>query len=118
MRKPRNYTRHLVCLILALAGLLSATTLMPEPEGRASAQAPGPSWSLTGSLNVGRYEHTATLLPNGQVLVAGGRVSQNQGLANIETSYLLQKMEQYEGIAILATNLRQNLDEAFTRRLQ
>lgn len=38
--------------------------------------------------------------------------------ANIETSYLLQKMEQYEGIAVLATNLRQNLDEAFTRRLQ
>jgi SpoVK/Ycf46/Vps4 family AAA+-type ATPase len=38
--------------------------------------------------------------------------------ANIETSYLLQKMEQYEGIAILATNLRQNMDEAFTRRLQ
>jgi SpoVK/Ycf46/Vps4 family AAA+-type ATPase len=38
--------------------------------------------------------------------------------ANIETSYLLQKMEQYEGVAILATNLRQNLDEAFMRRLQ
>ncbi len=38
--------------------------------------------------------------------------------ANIEVSYLLQKMEQYEGIAILATNLRQNLDEAFLRRLQ
>lgn len=38
--------------------------------------------------------------------------------ANIETSYLLQRMEQYDGIAILATNLRQNLDEAFTRRLQ
>jgi SpoVK/Ycf46/Vps4 family AAA+-type ATPase len=38
--------------------------------------------------------------------------------ANIEISYLLQKMEQYEGIAILATNLRQNLDEAFLRRLQ
>jgi len=37
--------------------------------------------------------------------------------ANIEISYLLQKMEQYEGITILATNLRQNLDEAFTRRL-
>lgn len=37
--------------------------------------------------------------------------------ANIEVSYLLQKMEQYEGLAILATNLRQNLDEAFTRRL-
>ncbi|HUS12538.1 MAG TPA: AAA family ATPase, partial [Pyrinomonadaceae bacterium] len=38
--------------------------------------------------------------------------------ANIEISYLLQKMEQYEGVAILATNLRQNLDEAFLRRLQ
>jgi SpoVK/Ycf46/Vps4 family AAA+-type ATPase len=37
--------------------------------------------------------------------------------ANIEISYLLQKMEQYEGVAILATNLRQNLDEAFVRRL-
>ncbi len=37
--------------------------------------------------------------------------------ANIEISYLLQKMEQYEGIAILATNLRGNLDESFTRRL-
>ena len=31
--------------------------------------------------------------------------------ANIEISYLLQQMEQYDGIAILATNLRQNLDE-------
>jgi SpoVK/Ycf46/Vps4 family AAA+-type ATPase len=38
--------------------------------------------------------------------------------ANIEIGYLLQKMEEYEGVAILATNLRQNLDEAFVRRLQ
>ena len=37
--------------------------------------------------------------------------------ANLEISYLLQKMEQYEGISILATNLRQNLDDAFQRRL-
>ena len=37
--------------------------------------------------------------------------------ANIEISYLLQKFEEYEGVAILATNLRQNLDEAFLRRL-
>ncbi|MHC5258246.1 ATP-binding protein [Streptomyces sp. UC4497] len=37
--------------------------------------------------------------------------------ANIETGYLLQKMEQHAGITILATNLRQHLDEAFTRRL-
>ncbi|MBU4261464.1 MAG: ATP-binding protein [Proteobacteria bacterium] len=38
--------------------------------------------------------------------------------ANIETSYLLQKMEEHEGMVILATNLRANMDEAFTRRLR
>ena len=38
--------------------------------------------------------------------------------ANIEISYLLQKMDHYEGIAILATNLRENMDDAFVRRLQ
>jgi ATP-dependent 26S proteasome regulatory subunit len=38
--------------------------------------------------------------------------------ANIEIGYLLQKMEEYEGIAILATNLRHHLDEAFVRRMQ
>jgi SpoVK/Ycf46/Vps4 family AAA+-type ATPase len=37
--------------------------------------------------------------------------------ANVEIAYLLQRMELFEGIAILATNLRANLDEAFTRRL-
>lgn len=37
--------------------------------------------------------------------------------ANIEISYLLQRMETYDGVVILATNMRANLDEAFTRRL-
>jgi SpoVK/Ycf46/Vps4 family AAA+-type ATPase len=37
--------------------------------------------------------------------------------ANVEVAYLLQKMEEYEGIVILATNFRKNMDEAFTRRL-
>ena len=37
--------------------------------------------------------------------------------ANLEISYLLQKMEEYEGVAILATNMRAHLDEAFLRRL-
>jgi len=37
--------------------------------------------------------------------------------ANIEVAYLLQKMEQFDGLAILATNLKQNIDEAFARRL-
>jgi hypothetical protein len=38
--------------------------------------------------------------------------------ANIETSYLLQQLEEYDGLVVLATNLRQNLDEAFTRRIR
>lgn len=38
--------------------------------------------------------------------------------ANMEISYLLQRMEQYDGITILATNLRANMDDAFTRRMQ
>jgi hypothetical protein len=37
--------------------------------------------------------------------------------ANLEVSYLLQRMEEYEGLAILSTNLHANLDDAFTRRL-
>jgi len=37
--------------------------------------------------------------------------------ANMEVSYLLQRMEEYEGVVILATNLRKNMDEAFVRRM-
>lgn len=38
--------------------------------------------------------------------------------ANLETSYLLQRLEEYEGITILATNLIKNIDLAFKRRFQ
>ena len=38
--------------------------------------------------------------------------------ANVEVGYLLQRMEELDGIAILATNLKQNLDEAFARRMR
>ncbi len=37
--------------------------------------------------------------------------------ANVEVAYLLQRLETYEGVAVLATNLRTNIDDAFTRRL-
>ena len=37
--------------------------------------------------------------------------------ANVESAYLLQRMESFDGLAILATNLRANIDDAFTRRL-
>lgn len=38
--------------------------------------------------------------------------------ANLETAYLLTRLEQFEGLAILATNFRQNIDAAFLRRLE
>ncbi len=38
--------------------------------------------------------------------------------ANIEISYLLQRIEDYKGIVILATNFRKNIDEAFSRRIR
>ncbi len=38
--------------------------------------------------------------------------------ANIEIGYLLQKMEEYDGVVILATNLSKNIDDAFLRRMQ
>ncbi len=37
--------------------------------------------------------------------------------ANVESAYLLQRLESFDGLAVLATNLRSNIDEAFTRRL-
>ena len=38
--------------------------------------------------------------------------------ANIEISYLLQRMEEHDGVSLLTTNRRRDLDEAFVRRLQ
>lgn len=37
--------------------------------------------------------------------------------ANVETSYLLQKMEEYRGVVIMTTNLLSNIDAAFLRRI-
>lgn len=37
---------------------------------------------------------------------------------NMEAAYLLQKMEEYSGVSVLATNFLQNFDEAFKRRLK
>lgn len=41
----------------------------------------------------------------------------NDKYANAETAYLLQKIEEYSGVSILATNVMQNFDNAFKRRM-
>ncbi len=38
--------------------------------------------------------------------------------ANLETAYLLSRLERFDGIAVLASNLRQNIDSAFGRRIE
>src|SRR5207302_10674572 len=44
----------------------------------------GGKWTVTGSLNTPRWEHTSALLPNVKVLVAGGRCLVNVVLASAE----------------------------------
>jgi hypothetical protein len=44
--------------------------------------------------------------------------SSNDRYANLEVNYLLQRMETYNGVTLLATNLEQGIDEAFKRRVR
>jgi hypothetical protein len=50
-----------------------------DPDGGTNG-----SWTTVGSLNVGRFFHSATLLPNGKVLVAGGEDLDFNSLTNAE----------------------------------
>ncbi|MEM7531269.1 MAG: AAA family ATPase [Chloroflexota bacterium] len=44
--------------------------------------------------------------------------SSHDRYANIEVNYLLQRIEAFQGLAILATNFKSSLDDAFTRRIR
>src|SRR2546428_4916314 len=68
MRSTRICAPQLTVLIMAVI----AVTVFAASARPAFTQSTGPSWSYTGSLNTPRYGHTATLLPNGKVLVVGG----------------------------------------------
>ncbi len=64
-------------------------------------------------------EAQAVLLFDEADALFGSRTSTQSAVdryANLETNYLLQRIEEYDGIAILSSNLKQNIDEAFTRR--
>jgi N-acetylneuraminic acid mutarotase len=62
----------LVCFIYGLTPTINCWD-RPVSQQAIIPQANMGRWILTGSLNTARYGHTATLLSNGKVLVAGGR---------------------------------------------
>jgi hypothetical protein len=72
MKNKSNYVRRFHGLILALTCLITVSGLPLGQAGLVFAQSTGPGWTSTGNLNTARNSHTATLLPNGKVLVAGG----------------------------------------------
>ncbi|MDH3307056.1 MAG: ATP-binding protein, partial [Acidimicrobiia bacterium] len=43
--------------------------------------------------------------------------SANDRFANLETNYLLQRLETYDGVVIVTTNAAENIDQAFQRRM-
>ena len=61
--------------------VLGALTMLPAVPTLAAGSG---TWTLTGSLHVARADFTATLLPNGQVLVVGGRPTSYTPLASAE----------------------------------
>ena len=66
-----------VAVFCSLAFLSSSALLVPAAHG-------ANTFTATGSLGTGRYSHTATLLPNGKVLVAGGIDDNSTALASAE----------------------------------
>jgi hypothetical protein len=77
-------------LFILLTGLTSISTALavdpPLDDGSDSAQASW-IWRHTGSLNTTRQQHTATLLQNGRVLVAGGLDTNNRPLTRTELGH-------------------------------
>ena len=73
--------RFRVAIMVVLIGLLAAGLVM---AGRGTPALGSGTWSKTGSMNVARIFHSARLLSNGEVLVAGGANSNSGYLASAE----------------------------------
>jgi hypothetical protein len=85
MKENRNTSivTSLRCLTFFALALLLLVQVMPRAFGQrhgvtskrvsgVPSHTGGGTWTATGSLNTGRFLHSATVLPNGMVLVVGG----------------------------------------------
>ena len=70
-----SISRSLVALVTLLLAAIGGVQSIHATVSESSAAPDDTSWVPTGRLNTPRYNHTATLLPNGKVLVAGGQSS-------------------------------------------
>ncbi|MGC0398699.1 hypothetical protein RKD27_001343 [Streptomyces sp. SAI-126] len=75
--------------------------------------------NLAAVFDVAERTQAVLMLDEADALFAArtGISDSHDRYANLETSYLLQRMDRFEGLMVLATNLRQNIDAAFLRRL-
>ncbi|WP_327397363.1 ATP-binding protein [Streptomyces phaeochromogenes] len=75
--------------------------------------------NLAGAFDVAERTQAVLLLDEADALF-GTRTQikdANDRYANLETAYLLQRMDSFDGLVVLTSNLRQNIDAAFLRRV-
>lgn len=75
--------------------------------------------NLAGVFEAAERTRAVLLLDEADALFATrtGITDAHDRYANLETAYLLQRMDRFDGLVVLTTNLRQNIDAAFLRRM-